>query len=315
MSEEKKVVLNIVDDQKESDSHGFDISAIVENNASGLPGLGDDAQTEEQPKRRGRPPGSKNKPKEVVETPLNSNMTYAETYAPIMGQLAQTVGQIDEMEAQIQEDLRRVRKFKDTTRNKFEYITELTGSATGLIGNRISALREMSSINSKCHDLELRKAKELSATQTMDDDKAIMDMYRAYINTPIGSIGGMPYGGAAPMSQGTLMAAGVTGNSGMDGYDSGFNTYMKNLTPEQNMMLMENNPNVQQVVIYDANTQQKAFAVIDTNTGQQIPNTPTLPDEILNDVTVDVTRGTARAAAFNMNFPLKIIGEPSYNEY
>ena len=173
----------------------------------------------------------------------------------------------------------------------------------------------MSSINSKCHDLELRKAKELSATQTMDDDKAIMDMYRAYINTPIGSVGGMPYGGAAPMSQGTLMAAGVTGNSGMDGYDNGFNTYMKNLTPEQNMMLMENNPNVQQVVIYDANTQQKAFAVIDTNTGQQIPNTPTLPDEILNNVTVDVTRGTARAAAFNMNFPLKIIGEPSYNEY
>ena len=117
------------------------------------------------------------------------------------------------------------------------------------------------------------------------------------------------------MSQGTLMAAGVTGNSGMDEYDNGFNTYMKNLTPEQNMMLMENNPNVQQVVIYDANTQQKAFAVIDTNTGQQIPNTPTLPDEILNNVTVDVTRGTARAAAFNMNFPLKIIGEPSYNEY
>ena len=159
MSEEKKVVLSIVDDHKDSDGHGFDISAIVENNASGLPGLGSDTQAEEQPKRRGRPLGSKNKPKEVVETPLNSNMTYAETYAPIMGQLAQTVGQIDEMEAQIQEDLRRVRKFKDTTRNKFEYITELTGSATGLIGNRISALREMRSINSKCHDLELRKAK------------------------------------------------------------------------------------------------------------------------------------------------------------
>jgi hypothetical protein len=40
-----------------------------------------------------------------------------------------------------------------------------------------------------------------------------------------------------------------------------------------------------------------------------------LPDEILNNVTVDLARGTARAAAFNMNFPLKIIGEPSYNEY
>ena len=92
MSEEKKVVLSIVDDHKDSDGHGFDISAIVENNASGLPGLGSDTQTEEQPKRRGRPLGSKNKPKEVVETPLNSNMTYAETYAPIMGQLAQTVG-------------------------------------------------------------------------------------------------------------------------------------------------------------------------------------------------------------------------------
>jgi hypothetical protein len=149
----------------------------------------------------------------------------------------------------------------------------------------------------------------------MDDDKALMDMYRAYINTPIGVAGGMPYGGAAPMSQASLIAAGVAGNSGMDGFDSGFNSYMKNLTPEQNMMLMENNPNIQQVVIYDANTQQKAFAVIDVNTGQPVPNTPTLPDEILNNVTVDLARGTARAAAFNMNFPLKIIGEPSYNEY
>ena len=43
MSEEKKVVLNIVDDKKDSDGHGFDISAIVENNASGLPGLGEDS--------------------------------------------------------------------------------------------------------------------------------------------------------------------------------------------------------------------------------------------------------------------------------
>ena len=40
MSEEKKVVLSIVDDHKDSGGHGFDISAIVENNASGLPGLG-----------------------------------------------------------------------------------------------------------------------------------------------------------------------------------------------------------------------------------------------------------------------------------
>ena len=278
-----------------------------------------DAQPEEPKKKRGRPP--KKKEQDVTssfeETPINSNMPYTQTYAPIYMQLAQTVNQIDDLSYQINEDIAKVRKFKDSVRHKYEYITALTGSTCGLIGNRISALREMGSITSKCHDLELRRAKELNATvQQIDDDKAIMDMYKAYIgNANMAGMGnpvaGMPY---APvmMNQAQLMSAGIGVNND---YDPGYDEYMRNLTPEQNMMLLEDNPNVQQVVIYDADTQQKAFAVIDRMTGEPIPNTPTLPDEILNNVVVDVVKGTARAASFNMNFPLKIIGNRAINEY
>lgn len=150
---------------------------------------------------------------------------------------------------------------------------------------------------------------KVSELNKQDDDKYITDLYNAYINTPVG-------GAPNPALQYT--SANVAGNINalMNGVNTvnvneeqNFQNYMNNLSPEQNRMILGDNPNIETVVVYDPNTGEKAFEVIDTNTGLSVPNYPRPNSTLLDDTSIDVSTGIASNTNIGQNWKVVVLGD------
>ncbi len=248
---------------------------------------------------------------------LQTNEPYKNKYVETDAILKTAIAQIDMGLNELQQDISEIRASKNL-RGKYNYLSAMQGTAGQFIGNKISAARELNNTITKCNELELRRYKDLMAVnqKDADDDKAIMQLYNAYVSTPINT--GMNPLGPSSMdatlmggTNGNIVTANVGGNS-----DAGFSNYLSTLTPEQNMMFLENNPNIKTVVVYNAATGARYFDVIDTTTGQSVPNADIPGQMLLENVTIDRNNNIARDNDLNITYPLVVVGNDAViNEY
>lgn len=219
-------------------------------------------------------------------------VSYANTYGETTDLLRQAILQADVLTSEIKQDIDTIRGSK-TMKGKYTYITNLTSAEAGLIGTKISAIKEINNTITQAHQLELRRAKDIKEDQRnqQSDDARMMDMYNAFINSPMGmynntlnmpKIPDMLLGtnGPNPTIQGVTMVGGPM--------ESG------QLTPEQVRMRMESNPNIEEVVMYEPSSGRRWFEVIDNSTNMPVQNYPKTDDFFLSDMTIDVRAGTAR---------------------
>ena len=80
------------------------------------------------------------------------------------------------------------------------------------------------------------------------------------------------------------------------------------MTPEQNTMMYENNPDVKQVVVYNEDTGERFFDVRNMKTGESIPNVTKHDSMFLDDTVIDKKRKIARNVNLGESYPLVIIG-------
>ena len=240
---------------------------------------------------------------------MESNEPIDKKYTETNNILRSAIIQLDNSMAQVQEDIDYVRHSK-TLRNKYQYLSLLQGSMGTMIANKISAARELNNTIAKCTDFELKKYKEIkaSAAANVDDDQRIMEMYKAFVNTPVSS---NPFPNVSQMAVGgsPIMAAPI-GNQ-----DDNFTAYVNNMTPQQQTMYLEDNPNIKQVVVYNQETGARYFDVIDITTGQSIPNAENHDMMFLEDVTLDLKNSIARNVNIGVTYPLVVVGEPIMQEY
>lgn len=288
---------------------------------------------EPSPKKRGRPPKTKtmqdgsvmikaNDDKSSKDlTILQSNDPYISTYDETNMLLRGTIGDIDYLNGEVKGQLKAVIDSK-TLKKKYDYISELSSTSANLLGTRIRTISEMNKIITESHNLDLRRMKDLklsNAADEADSDKKMMDMYTAFINTPIGS-----YGITPPQypSMEELTMANPAGGGGIDigpayaannnSADPEYNKWRNTVSPETNLMILQkNNPNIKTVVVYDQTTNNKYFDVIDTATGQSVPNVPKPDPFLLADTYPNITNGTARNSNIDTVYPLVVIGTPS----
>ena len=283
-------------------------------------------ETEEpQKKRRGRPPkrktiNSNEINKDEVSSrklnPLESNAPYIDSYKENMKKLKNTITGIDVMVTQIHRDLQMVRASK-TLKRKYDYICQLSDTESGLVGNRISAIREINNAITNAHRLEITRAKETNSVDNQDDDKAIFDMYNAYVNTPFGAVPGapvMPNLGNIVQSP-SLNAIPINSSMEVDSGDAGYNDFLANPSPEMTAIRMEQNPNIKQVVVWNKDTDEKYFDVIDISTGQSIPDAVRPGTFLLQDMQIDERNQCARNIKMNITYPLVIVGTGRLSEY
>lgn len=305
-----------------------DDASVVSVNLNRL--VADDASSETPKKKRGRPPKSESNTPTVIDRngvviagdsnqvglPMwQSNESYNQTYQPTTFLLYGVIQDIDGFSKDVREQIDIVKDSK-TIRNKIGFVADLTQSASKLIDSKIRAIQEINSTITQAHNLDLKRTKELKMAEVanqQNDDKYIMDLYNAYINTPIGTYN--PGSITPSMQDITLNSGNVVGIDAMSSpmpVDVGYAQYQAAKTPEQNRMTaMATNPNIKTVVVYDQTTQSKKFDVVDTTTGMSIPNMPLPNPAFLDDTTVNIANGVARNSNLDTVYPLVVIGERS----
>ena len=222
--------------------------------------------------------------------------------------LRQSIGQIDDISRDVTDQIKEIKDSK-TIKGKYNYLGTLTMTASGLVSTKISAIKEMNDTITQCHNLEMKRAKDIlkvADTQVKgNDDAAIMNLYSSYIKAPTGTLNYAP-----PISQLTAPNPGIPGfaiapqGTNVNSYDAGYGNYVNNITPEQNMMVLESNPNIKTVVKYNPANGMRTFDVVDMATGQSIPNTPKPPNLILEDTIIDTKGNCARNSNINAVYPL-----------
>lgn len=273
------------------------------------------------PKRkRGRPKKSEQQSvTEVLPSNQSSNSTvsmcqtsepYIDTFTETNDMLRYSIMQLDVLTNDVKNELDTIRNSK-TLKGKYKYISDLCSTASALVSSKISAIKEINAVTNNCHKLELQRLKDMKISELnkQDDDKYITDLYNAYINTPVGGV-------TNPALQYT--SANVAGNINalMNGVNTvsvneeqNFQNYMSNLSPEQNRMILGDNPNIETVVVYDPNTGEKTFEVIDTNTGLSVPNYPRPNSTLLDDTSIDVSTGIASNTNIGQSWKVVVLGD------
>lgn len=283
----------------------------------------DVVEVQEQKKGPGRP---KSKPKEPGpqvrnRSPLNSDMTYLETYMVPAGMINKAITELDDLAARINADINEVRSSR-TLKSKYLYIANLTGALTGTISSKVSAIRELRGMINDANNLELKKQAQLKINERDSDDKILMDMYNAYINAPVGSMSpvaaqqmNMPPQYINNTMHNTVDVVNMNGTPVIQNVDAGYENYLRNLTPEQNAMIQGTNPNIETVVVYDQSSHNRWFENINVLTGEPVPNLPVPNEFVLNGTNIDIRHGTARNASLNQTYKLKVVGIAAADEF
>jgi hypothetical protein len=311
-------------------SFGLDFDVLtskVGNTVPDMPEVPEEVPADPPKRKRGRPRKSEqqqqqNKQEEVTVVtrgttsvssglPLcQTNEPYEDTYDETNNMLKVSVAQLDILANDVKMEIDNIRGSK-TLKGKYKYISDLCATASSLVSSKISAIKEMNSVKTKCHELEIRRIKDIKsmASNQQDDDKYIADLYNAYINTPIGSASNpaLQYTSSNVAGNMNALMAGVP--TGATNEEQNFNNFMNNLTPEQNRMLLGDNPNIETVLVYDPMTGAKDWDVIDTNTGMPVPNYPRPDRGLLDDTSVDTTTGIATNTNIGQSWKVVVRGD------
>lgn len=298
--------------------NGGTISPIISN-------ANDTTVVVEAPKKkRGRPPKKKTDEsttttQTVVDVPFcETSEPYNHTYDETNYLLRESIGQINNLTGVVQHEIENIQKSK-TLKGKYKYISELCSTAGTLASTKVAVIREMNSTITNCHKLEMQREKDIknsaaAIAANQNDDKYMADLYNAYINTPVNTPNPLlAHHAGNTINNSAIMMSG-TNLMGDSSEDQNYQEYLKNLTPEQNRMLLENNPNIETVVVYDPSTGSKSFDVIDITTGIPVANYPRPDSIMLEDTVIDFSTGIATNNNIGKNWKVVTCGDP-INKY
>lgn len=247
--------------------------------------------------------GTKNDDLDILQT----NEPYSKKYEETTEALKGAIVQLDMGLADMQNDIQQIRSSR-TLKRKYDYLSMMQGNMGQFINNKISALREINNSITRCNDFELKRMKELKLSENAkDDDKTIMDMYNAFVSMPVSS--GVQLGPA--VQDISTIGRGVN----TSGIDDGFNSYMQNLSPAETLMMYENDPDVQQVVMYDEATGAKWFEIMNMRTGEIIKNADKHGNIIMEDTVLDLNNNIAKNINIGESYPIVRVGKSVVDTY
>ena len=237
--------------------------------------------------------------REIVE-----NTVYADTYSDTNTMAMGIIGQTDELLRECKQELDMIRAQRNL-KGRYHYLNATVQTMGTLLSTKLQAVKEINSTIKTINDNEYRRFKDMRAMEQGDDNKAIMDAYSAFISAPVG----------APEYHLPGTAALTGGLNGIvpaqyppevqKNMDAGMANYLAHLTPEQNAMLLDNNKDIEEVIVYDQATGAKQFQWMNTKTGQIIDNMPASSNLTIQDYSIDPRLGIAKN--INLNDIKKVV--------
>ena len=243
-----------------------------------------------------------------------NNEPFAKKYEETTGMLRGAIAQVDMTLAELQGDVRQIRASK-TLKRTYDYLSMMQGTMGQFINTKVTALRELNNTITKCNELEMKRAKDLQAMKDAqaNDDKAMMDLYNAFISMPT-STGMMPLGPSL-QNISTSGAPGVNIVTNRGGADAGFDDYMSRMSPAQKLMMYEDDPDVKQVVMYDESSGSKWFEIMNVRTGEVIEGVNKHDMMFMEDTQLDLDNNIARNINIGESYPIIRVGKSVLNNY
>ena len=235
---------------------------------------------------------------------IQENIPYASAYNDTNQQLDETINALNMLGAEIVTDLNMVRGNK-TLRNKYGIVNEMTQTATSILNTKLSAIKEKNSVINNINKLELDRLKQIKVSASEEDDNTrIANLYDAFINTPIGAGPGI----LGPSMQ-DIIAGGQAGPSlPMMSLGSDQQVWEAGLNPAENRMLLEAKGTIETVVMYDSDTGNRWFEVVDKITRQPVPNVEKPDNSYIYDLDINMRGGFAKDGNRGVSYPLICIG-------
>ena len=290
-------------------------SCLVDKNATTVSAPIIVSTTTVPAKKRGRP--RKNKESEQSPDDTNSkkiveSTVYADTYADTNSMTYGIINQTDELLRECKQELDYLRS-QTRLKGRYHYINDTVSSMGTLLSTKLSAIKEINSTIKTVNDNEYRRFKDMRAMENNDDSKAVMDAYTAFISAPVGApIYQLP--NTARLTDGTGVHINYPANM-QSKSDVGVNNYLSHLTPEENLMLHDNNKDIEEVIVYDQATGAKYFQWMNTKTHQPIPNLPISSELTIEDFVIDPRTKLAKNTNLNCIKKVVVLNEGAFNNF
>lgn len=301
-----------IEKQEQSDMSAANLNfGTLVNNGDILPTVTQSAPEETNKRKKTTTRRKINTDTGERDSEFSENEPYAKQYAETTGKLKEAIAQVDMSLNELQSDVNQIRSSR-TLKKKYDYLAMMEGTMGQFINTKVTALREINNTITKCNELELRRAKDLKMAETQqNDDKTIMDMYNAFIHTPVSS--GMTLG--ANMQDISTNNIPINTSYGGDAEDVGYQNYMNNLNPAQKLMMYENDPDVKQVVMYDEASGARWFEIMNTRTNEIIPGADKHDMMFMEDTILDLNNDIAKNLNLGETYPIVRVGNSVVNNY
>lgn len=272
-------------------------------------------------KKRGRKKKSETT-KALAESPKNEkqsesaveNVVYADTYFDTNVLTYGVINQTDELLRDCKQELDYI-KSQRGLKGRHHYINATITSMGTLLNTKLAAIKEINSTIKNVNDNEYRRFKDFRMLNSTDDNKAVMDAYSAFISAPVGApeyhlpgtanlTGGL--NGIIQSNYPTAIQANM---------DAGLNNYLSNLSPEENLMLLDNNKDIEEVIVYDQATGAKYFQWMNTRTNEPIPNMPVSSELTIEDFTIDPRTRLAKNNNLNCIKKVIVLNEGAFDKF
>lgn len=246
---------------------------------------------------------------------IQSNTPYMEAYRETNTQLDNSINELDMLASGLFGELTSVKNTK-TLKNKYNYINDMSETLATIINAKLSAIKEKNKVINDTNTMELRRIKELnSSANEEDDNQRIMNLYDAFINTPVGTNYGQSVLGPSFMdmtvasNNQTLAPTPV----GTISEQQQLSSWQSNLSPSENRMLLDAQGQIETVVMYDNASGNRWYEVIDKQTGQPVPNVDKPSDVGIYELDINVRGGFAKDSNRNTTYRLIVLNGENDN--
>jgi hypothetical protein len=318
---------------------GLNFTTVKDTETSNKMVVHSDLPIDTTPAKRSKKKSSnENKVTDIVKAPEDTAIVEdtptINTYLETASMIKQSMDQIDTVMVDLKREFDEVRNSR-TMKNKYNTIVGLAGNMADLAEARISAIKELNNCISKSNDMDYKRLKDrrdAMAGAGTGDEKAVMDFYRAIVADPnlvLGQPGQRVPDNLVQQIQSQMapqgnMTSGIIRapednavQSQMAGLaqDSGYVNYMANMPASMGNILMEQNPDIQECVVFDASTGGKWFQVMNVKTGQPIPNMQITDQMFMEDTVLNPKTKTAQNINLGKTYPLVIINDNVTSNY
>ena len=247
--------------------------------------------------------------REIVE-----NTVYADTYSDTNSMTLNIIGQTDELLRDCKQELDIIRSQRNL-KGRYHYINATVTTMGSLLSTKLQAIKEINSTIKTVNDNEYRRFKDMRAMEQGDDNKAIMDAYNAFISAPVGAPDYHLPGTAALTGALNGVVPAEYPPAVQQNMDAGMANYLAHLTPEQNAMLLDNNKDIEEIIVYDQATGSKQFKWMNTRTKQFVENMPSSSNLTIQDYTIDPRLGIAKNINLNDIKKVVVLNQGEFDKF